>query len=141
MSADASVGAGAARFVRFLLTSGAAAGVNVVARYLLEFAMSYPWAVAAAYLLGMATAFVLARRFVFAAGAGPVRGQLLRFTLVNAIGFAQVWLVSVGLARWLFPAIGFEWQAETVAHVIGVASPAVTSYFLHQHFSFRAASA
>ena len=66
-------------------------------------------------------------------------GQLTRFALVNAIAFVQVWLVSVGLARLLFPAIGFTWQAEIVAHAIGVASPAVTSYFLHQHFSFRIA--
>ena len=127
------------RFIRFLLTSGTAAAVNIVARYLLMFVTSYEIAVAIAYLFGMVTAFVLARRFVFAAGQNPVAGQLTRFALVNAIAFVQVWLVSVGLARLLFPAIGFTWQAEIVAHAIGVASPAVTSYFLHQHFSFRVA--
>ncbi len=76
---------------------------------------------------------------MFEAGRNEVGGQFIRFAMVNAIAFTQVWLVSVGLARWLFPAIGFDWQAETVAHVIGVASPAVTSCFLHQHFSFREA--
>ena len=126
------------RFIRFLLTSGAAAGVNIVARYGLEFVISYEIAVAIAYLFGMVTAFILARRFVFDAGHDNAGGQFARFTLVNAIAFAQVWLISVGLARLLFPAIGFTWHAETIAHVIGVASPAVTSYFLHQHFSFRA---
>jgi putative flippase GtrA len=136
MSAD---NGGKARFIRFLLTSGAAAGVNIVARYVLDYVTSYEIAVAIAYLFGMVTAFVLARRFVFDAGQDAVSGQFARFALVNAIAFAQVWLVSVGLARLLFPAIGFTWQAETVAHVIGVASPAVTSYFLHQHFSFRSA--
>jgi putative flippase GtrA len=129
---------GRQRFIRFLLTSGAAAGVNIVARYLLEYVTNYEIAVAIAYLFGMVTAFVLARRFVFDAGHDSAGGQFARFALVNAIAFAQVWLVSVGLARLLFPAIGFTWQAETIAHVIGVASPAVTSYFLHQHFSFRA---
>lgn len=125
------------RFVRFLLTSGIAAGANLGARYLLEFAMPYQWAVAVAYLFGMGVAFVLARRFVFDALHDRVEGQFARFALVNAIGFVQVWGVSIGLARLLFPAIGFDWHAETVAHVIGVATPAVTSYFLHQHFSFR----
>ena len=99
--------------------------------------MPYQWAVAVAFPFGMVSGFVLARRYVFASGSDPMRGQFARFALVNAVGFVQVWAVSVGLARLLFPAIGFHWQAETVAHVIGVASPAVTSYFLHQHFSFR----
>lgn len=141
MSAEptAPAAGGRARFVRFLLTSGAAAGVNIVARFLLEFAVRYEAAVAVAYLFGMVTAFVLARRYVFDATQDAAGGQFIRFTLVNAIAFAQVWLVSVGLARWLLPALGFDWHAETVAHVIGVASPAVTSYFLHQHFSFREA--
>ena len=128
---------GRERFLRFLLTSGAAAGVNITARYLLEFTVRYEVAVAIAYLFGMVTAFVLARRYVFDARHNAVGGQFVRFSGVNAIAFAQVWLISVGLARWLFPAVGFHWQAETVAHVIGVASPAVTSYFLHRHFSFR----
>ena len=136
MSADAQ---GRARFIRFLLTSGASACVNILARYLLEYVTSYEIAVAIAYLFGMITAFSLARRFVFDAGHDKIGGQFARFALVNAIGFVQVWLVSVGLVRLLFPAMGFTWQAETIAHVIGVASPAVTSYFLHRHFSFRAA--
>jgi len=55
------------------------------------------------------------------------------------LAFAQVWVVSVGLARVIFPAIGFSWRAETVAHVVGVLSPVVTSYVLHKRFSFRIA--
>lgn len=141
MSLDRPVGGGHARFICFLLTSGLAAGVNVLARYLLEFAMSYPMAVAVAYVIGMLTAFVLARHFVFAAGSHSSHSQFLRFALVNVVSFAQVWVVSVGLAQLLFPAIQLEWHAETIAHVIGVGSPAVTSYLLHQHFSFREARA
>ena len=41
-----------------------------------------------------------------------------------------------GLARLAFPAVGFDWLAEDIAHLIGVAIPAVTSYFGHRHFSF-----
>jgi len=55
---------------------------------------------------------------------------------VNAVAFAQVWIVSVGLAHWVFPAIGFTWRAETVAHVVGVISPVAVSYVLHKRFSF-----
>ena len=128
-----------ARFALFLVTGGIAAGVNIVARTLLERLVSYEGAVGLAYLAGMVTAFVLARVFVFKPAEGDARGEFLRFTLVNGVAFVQVWVVSVGLARVVFPAVGFVWQAETVAHVIGVLSPVVTSYVLHKRFSFRAA--
>ena len=60
----------------------------------------------------------------------------LRWSISLAV--AQVWIVSVGLARFVFPAIGFTWHDETVAHVIGVLVPVVTSYLGHKHFSFAA---
>jgi putative flippase GtrA len=124
-----------------VVTGGIAAGVNLAARWLLQAAVGYELAVGLAYLAGMATAFVLARRFVFRRAAGDARRQFLRFALVHALALAQVWLVSVGLARVVFPAIGLVWQSETVAHVIGVASPILGSYLLHRGFTFRGGSA
>jgi putative flippase GtrA len=127
------------RFALFLVTGGIAAAVNIVTRMALESLVSYEAAVGLAYLSGMITAFILARVFVFKAGEGGAHGQFLRFAMVNGLAFAQVWVVSVGLARVIFPAIGFSWRAETVAHVVGVLSPVVTSYVLHKRFSFRIA--
>ncbi len=124
------------RFLRFVLTGGIAAGVNVGSRWLLNFAMPYEAAVTLAYLAGMTTAFVLARLYVFDAGGGRVGSQFARFAMVNAVAFAQVWLISVGLARGLFPAIGFTFHADTIAHMIGVVSPVVTSYIGHKRVSF-----
>lgn len=124
---------------RFIATGGIAAGVNVGARMLLSLWLRYEVAVALAYLAGMTVAFVLARAFVFAPTLGGATGEYIRFGLVNAVSFVQVWLVSVGLARFVFPAIGFTWHAETVAHVIGVVSPVLTSYFAHKHFTFGGA--
>jgi putative flippase GtrA len=126
-----------ARFAKFIITGGLAAGVNVLARLLLSFMLVYEAAVAVAYLFGMTAAFLMSRAFVFERSASPTHVQYTRFAIVNAVAFAQVWLVSVGLARLLFPAIGFDWHAETVAHMIGVASPLLTSYVGHKHFSFR----
>lgn len=124
------------RLLIFLVTGGLAAGVNVVSRIVLSQVMNYEAAVAVAYLFGMTTAFVLARRLVFDASGRHVGGEFGRFALVNAVAFAQVWLVSIGLALYAFPALGFTWHAETIAHVIGVASPVLTSYYAHKHFSF-----
>ena len=92
-----------ARLLRFLLTGGASAAVAAVARWLLDLVLSYEAAVALSYLVGMTMAFVLARLFVFtppegarAAGWSEARGEYARFALVNAVAFAQVWIVSVG---------------------------------------------
>lgn len=123
-------------FGRFLLTGGVAAGVNVAARWLLSHVIGYEAAVALAYLVGMATAYLLSRAFVFARSGRSMADEAVRFALVNVVALAQVWIVSVGLARLVFPAIGFTWHAEDIAHMIGVAIPAVTSYFGHRHFSF-----
>ena len=124
------------RFVSFVVTGGIAAGVNVVSRWLLSFVTFYEAAITLAYLLGMTTAFLLARRFVFAPTGGGWFREYGRFALVNVFSFAQVLLVSDLLARLVFPALGFVWHAHDVAHLVGVASPIVLSYYAHKHFSF-----
>ena len=124
------------RFILFLGAGSAAALVNIASRVVLNWAMPYEVAIVVAYLIGMTTAYLLNRYFVFAASGRGVTSEYLRFTLVNLAAVAQVWIVSVGLARLVFPAIGFAWHAELVAHVIGVAVPVLTSYLGHKHFSF-----
>jgi putative flippase GtrA len=124
-------------FLRFVVSGGIAAGANILARIALSQVMAYEWAVALAYLVGMATAYGLMRVFVFERSGGSATGEVGRFVLVNLVALVQVWIVSVGLARWLFPAIGFAWHADTVAHVIGVLSPVIASYVGHKHFTFR----
>jgi putative flippase GtrA len=125
-----------ARFARFLVVGGLAAGVNVLARYLLDPCMSYSAAIVLAYLAGMATAFLLAKWFVFEASGSHALSEFARFGVVNVAAVAQVWVVSVGLAEWFFPWIGLQAHRYDIAHVVGVAVPAVTSYFGHKYYSF-----
>jgi putative flippase GtrA len=129
----------ARRFVSFAVTGGIAAVCNLAARFLMSRVMRYELAVLFAYLVGMIVAFVLARSFVFERSETEWHAQLGRFALVNVVAFAQVWLVSVGLVRLVFPRMAFHWHAEDVAHLIGVASPILVSYYAHKHFSFRPA--
>jgi putative flippase GtrA len=126
-----------AGFLRFLLAGGIAALFNMASRLLLSAFMPFEAAVALAYLIGMATAFLLMRSFVFGASERDPGAEFGRFALVNLVAFCAVWLVSVSLARIAFPAIGFTWHAETIAHVIGVLSPVVLSYWGHKAFTFR----
>lgn len=130
---------GESRFARFVLTGGCAAGVNVVSRYFLSEVMSFGWAVIVAYLFGMTTAWILSRLFVFEASGRHWSAEFMRFGIVNVFAAAQVWIVSVGLAEWVFPRIGYGFHPEETAHVIGVILPVFTSYLGHKHFSFTKA--
>lgn len=124
------------QFLKFLVTGGIAALVNLLSRYALNHVMSFEAAVVAAYLLGMATAYLLARRFVFDASGRSVASEVRRFVLVNLVALGFVWMISVGLARVVFPAIGMTWHADDIAHLIGVLAPAVTSYIGHRFYTF-----
>ncbi len=123
--------------VRFLALGGIAAGTNLVARWMLQPLIGFELAVAAAYVCGMIVAYTLFRAFVFGASGRSVASEAWRFTLVNLVSMALVWLISVGLARHAFPAIGFTWFADDIAHFIGVLSPAVTSWVGHKRYTFR----
>jgi putative flippase GtrA len=125
------------QFILFLVIGGIAALVNILSRIVLNPAMPYEIAVFAAFLCGMTVAFWLGRQFVFKPSGRAVADEYLRFGLVNLVALAQVWIISVGLARLVFPAIGFTYHADTVAHVIGVVAPVFTSYLGHKYFSFQ----
>ena len=127
-----------AQFFRFIAAGGFAAAVNISSRIALSTAMPFEAAVLLAYVIGMVAAFTLYRTHVFAPSGRSVRDESTRFILVNAIAAAQVLVVSVVLARFVFPAVGFDWHAETTAHVAGVLSPVFTSYLGHKHISFGA---
>ncbi len=123
-------------FLKFVLASGIAAACNIMARWILSSFMSFEVSVVIAYLIGMTVAFVLNRRFVFGKSKRHVKSEAARFTLVNLLALLQVWVVSVALANWIFPTIGFVWQPELVAHIIGVISPIGTSFLGHKKYTF-----
>lgn len=120
----------------FVLIGGFAALVNLVSRIVIDIATGYEVAIVLAFPVALTTAFALNRAFVFDARDGDWRRQYWRFFLVNLAALVQVFLISVGLARFAFPAIGFAWHPDTVAHALGVISPILTSYWAHKHFSF-----
>ena len=130
---------GLQRFARFLLAGGTAAIVNIVSRIFINWFIPYEVAIVAAYLCGMITAYVLNKLFVFRSSDRRIAAEYARFALVNLLSVAQMWCVSVGLARFVFPAVGFFWYPETVAHIIGVASPVYIAYLGHRYFSFAGA--
>lgn len=126
-------------FLAFAVAGGVAAGVNWVSRIGFSLFAPLEAAVVLAYLVGMTTAYTLNRLFVFSKSGRTVGAEYTRFALVNLVALGQVFIVTVGLAEWVFPAVGFTWRPAEVAHALGVASPIVTSYLGHRHFTFSKA--
>lgn len=124
-------------FLLFIVTGGTAAAVNFSSRILYNIWLSFSTSVVLAYLTGMVTAFVLARLFVFKQSQQSLERSVLFFTLVNVVAIAQTWLISMGLAFYVLPALGVTLFAKEIAHATGVIVPVFTSYLGHKHFSFR----
>lgn len=125
------------QFLLFVLTGGAAALVNVLSRIGFSQWMTFEFAVLAAYGVGMVTAFLLARRFVFLRSTQTVGRSFAAFALVNLAAVLQTWLVSVGLRPWLLSVVGGVGLADLIAHSVGVLVPVFTSFLGHKHISFR----
>ncbi len=125
------------QFVSFVIVGGTAALVNFIARILYNIHVNYEWAVFLAYLTGMIAAYLLSRYFVFGGTEGSRLTEFYRFALVNLFAVIQVWGISVGLARYVFPAINYDFYAYEVAHIIGLGIPVFTSYLGHKYYSFK----
>jgi putative flippase GtrA len=123
--------------IRFVIAGGIAALANFGSRIAFSLVLGYALAIVCAYLLGMAVAFVLNRRYVFPPGSNPLAAQIAWFVVFNALALAQTLVVSLLLARYALPALGWDWYAHEIAHAVGVAVPIVTSYFGHKHVTFR----
>lgn len=126
-----------AEIALFLMSGGFAALVNIVSRFLLTPSLGFELSVVVAYMIGMVVAYVLFRVVVFGKSGRGVGQESYRFVVVNIVALASVWVVSVVLARVVFPAIGFTSYAEDVAHIIAVCVPAITSYIGHSRYTFR----
>jgi len=125
------------QFALFVVAGGLAACINFFSRMLLSHWLAYSAAIVVAYVLGMITAFILNRLLVFKQVSHSIRHQVFWFTMVNVAAVLQTLAISLLLAEWLFPRIGFLWHPETVAHAFGVAVPVVTSFVGHKYLTFK----
>ena len=125
------------QFLIFLLTGGTAAVVNFGSRILYSVWLDFSSAVILAYISGMITAFVLAKLFVFKESQQTLQRSAVFFILVNLVAILQTWVISMGLAYYLLPLLGFSVFVPEIAHATGVIVPVFTSYLGHKRWSFR----
>lgn len=125
------------QFLAFLITGGLAAAVNFGSRIFYNQWMDFSVAIILAYLTGMVTAFLLVRSFVFTDGSQSVQRSATFFVLVNVVGFLQTGAISLLLAYHVLPWAGITRFVPEIAHAVGVAVPAFTSYLGHKRWSFK----
>jgi len=125
------------QFLAFLVTGGFAAAVNMGSRIVYDRWLGFSAAVVLAYLTGMVTAFLLAKRFVFKNSSQALHRSAAMFVLVNLVAIAQTWGISMLFAYHVLPWMGVRHFVPEIAHAIGVVVPVFTSYLGHKHFSFR----
>jgi len=124
------------RFLIFLLVSGFAAVANVGARVMFGLWFPYLESIVLAFFVGLGTAFTLNRLIVFRDRSGQVHHQAAWFVAVNLFALVQTAAISIVLARWVLTPLDLPY-AETWAHMLGVAAPAITSYIAHNRLTFR----
>jgi len=125
------------QFVKFVVAGGIAAVVNFGSRILLSLWVPYVPAIVLAYCIGMLTAFIINRQFVFEDSDRPLHHQAWWFTAVNVAAVLQTVVISLLFDRWVFPALGMVWHRESVSHAIGLIVPVFTSYVGHKYLTFR----
>lgn len=126
------------QFFVFLISGGVAAAVNFGSRILLGLYLSFSVSIVIAYVLGMVTAYILNRVFVFSDSGRSTGSSVFYFTLVNLLAVLQTWLISMLLAFWLLPKMGVEQYVLEISHLVGVIVPVFTSFIGHKHLSFKA---
>jgi putative flippase GtrA len=125
------------RFVAYILAGGAAATLNWSSRFLFSIWFSYAVSIVLAFFVGLSSGFILMRWLVFDGAGKPAVPQAGMYVLVNAFALIQTLAVSLILAKWVIPAVGYSANPEGPAHLVGVVVPAVTSYFGHKYLTFK----
>ncbi len=125
-----------AEFFRFLIVGGSAAVIHWLSRYYLSIHFPFSTAVLMAYGVGIATAFVLNRAFVFPLANKPLKVQAGYFIAVNLAFLPVVWAASIGLSEWILPALGVHHYHEGVAHGIAITLPVFGAFLLHKFKTF-----
>jgi len=125
------------QFLKFLITGGIAALANFGSRFFFDIYFNFETSILFAYLIGMVTAFMLAKSFVFKNSQNSTREEISYFVLVNLFALVQTFIISLALSEYLFPKISFTYHPKALAHGIGIIFPVFSSYIGHKKLSFN----
>ncbi len=124
------------QYLAFLLCGGSGSAVNWAIRFLYSRYVSFTLAVVLAYATGMVVSYVLYRLFVFKGSRQPLGRRILAYIAVDGWGCLQTVLIANVLRLYVLKPFMPETTAEALGHAGGIASLALTSFFLHKFITF-----
>jgi putative flippase GtrA len=124
------------QYLAFLLCGGSGSAVNWAIRFVYNRYVSFNAAVVLAYATGMVVSYVLYRLFVFKKSAQPLARRIAAYIAVDSWGCVQTLLIADGLRLYLLRGLLPQDAADALGHLGGIASLAVTSFFLHKFVTF-----
>ena len=125
------------QFIYFLCAGGIAAIINIFTRYLLSFYFNFEISIILAFLLGMFTAYILSKKFVFINSKQSQKRSLFIFSFVNLLAIFQTLFISIIFNLILLNTFNKPILSNLISHIIGVIFPVFTSFYGHKYFSFR----
>jgi putative flippase GtrA len=125
------------QFLLFLLCGGTALVINFLSRIALSFFIPYVAAILVAYGIGMLTAFLLSKRFVFPRSGNSMRREVMLFVVVNLAWLPIIWLASIWLGEHVFAHILRPAYAEALGHGVAITLPTLINFAFHKFLTFR----
>tara|TARA_B100002019_G_scaffold197013_1_gene170631 strand:+ start:1183 stop:1593 length:411 start_codon:yes stop_codon:yes gene_type:complete len=125
------------QFILFIITGGTSAIINILSRVVLSNFFRFEIAILISYGIGMITAFVLAKRYVFLNTKKSIKKSFPAFALVNLISVLQTFFVSILIKKWLvifFDNLSF---IELISHSCGLGILVFTSFYGHKYITFK----
>lgn len=124
------------QFLGFLAVGATAAFLNWLARIILSIWLSFEYAVAISYCIGIFVAFLLNSYFVFKRSDKPKNRQLIEFILINLCFFPIVWFLSIFLNNYLI-IYGVVSHSNEISHGIAICFPTLITFLIYKFFAFR----
>ena len=123
-------------FILFILTGGLSATINLSSRIIISNFLIFEISVLISYLIGMITAYYLAKKYVFLNSKKSYKKSLPIFALVNFVAVLQTFFISKYIRIWLMDIFNNLIIIDFISHLCGVIFPIFSSFFGHKYITF-----
>ena len=124
-------------FLKFVFSGGLAASANFFSRMLFSLAFNYPVSIVLAYLVGMTTAYLLFKFFVFQQGENSTQKQIGYFIFINLLAIVLILITSLFCYKVVFSSFENIFWRESLSHFIGITVTTLSSYIGHKKLTFK----
>ena len=125
------------QFILFIITGGTSAIINILSRIILSNFFRFEIAILISYGIGMITAFLLAKRYVFLNSNKSIKKTFPAFALVNLISVLQTFFVSIFIKNCLIVFFDNLSFIELISHTCGLGILVFTSFYGHKYITFK----